>query len=280
VLKVTKPIHLKEEPIMKSIIQKLAMVGILIGVFNLPAKAGGQKDEGQKVKVQVSRAADVLKGVVHLTDNDVRFRSKDGVCVFVDPMKGPEDSLAVQTGMIKPDLILITHPHGDHFQPVVIQEYLKLNPKATVAGPEEVVKLAKEKGIEGMKTVAPDQKYGLAGVKIQTVPAYFSEGDSHPKTGGWVGYMLLLDGKRYYITGDTEPVPEMAALNADVIFPLLYGCGGNLDLAVKMTEISGAKTVVPVHTSGKIEVIKKFIASLPEGMMSGYYLNGKPVSAP
>jgi len=48
--------------------------------------------------------------------------------------------------------------------------------------------------------------------------------------------MLLLDGKRYYITGDTEPVAEMAGLNADVIFPLLYGCGANLDLAVRWPE--------------------------------------------
>jgi L-ascorbate metabolism protein UlaG (beta-lactamase superfamily) len=257
----------RKEKVMHLKSKQAVLVAAIFSIGVIVARAGDLKD-----------CCKLLKGVVHLSDDDVRFHSKVGVVVFVDPVKGPEDSLVVKTGMIKPDLILITHPHEDHFQPEVLKAYIKANPDVVLAGPEEVVKQAKDKGIDGMKAVSPNQKYELAGVKIETVPAYFSEGDSHPKTAGWVGYVLHLNGKRYYITGDTEPVAEMADVKADVIFPLLYGCGGNLDLAVKMTEMSGAKTAVAVHHSGQVDVINRYIAKLPAGVRGIYYLDGKLVS--
>jgi L-ascorbate metabolism protein UlaG (beta-lactamase superfamily) len=241
----------------------------ILGLGALAAQAGDSKE-----------CRKLLKGIVHLSDDDVRFHSKDGVTVFVDPVNGLEDSLVIKSAMVKPDLILITHPHEDHFKPEVLKTYIQANPDVVLAGPEEVVKLAKEKGIEGMKAVSPNQKYELAGVKIETVPAYFSERDSHPKANNWVGYVLHLNGARYYITGDTQPFPEMADVRVDVIFPLLYGCGGNLDLAVKMTEMSGAKTAVAVHHGGHVDAINRYIAKLPAGVQGIYYLDGKLVSTP
>jgi L-ascorbate metabolism protein UlaG (beta-lactamase superfamily) len=218
----------------------------------------------------------LLKGVVHLRDNDIRFARKGGGVVFVDPMVGPADALAVKAGLVKPDLILITHPHGDHFQPAVLQEYLKANPQVVLAGPAEVVKLAQEKGIAGMQVVAPNQTYQLAGFEFSTVPAYFAAKDwNHPQASQWVGYVLALNGARYYVTGDTQPLPEMAATKADVLFPLLSGCGGNTEQALEMAKISGARLVVPVHHSGQVETIKKYLARLPEGVQSAYYLEGK-----
>lgn len=220
-----------------------------------------------------------LKGIVHLSDNYVRFHSKEGVTVFVDPVTGPEDSLVTATGMTRADLILITHPHNDHFRPEVLKACLKANPDVVIAGPVGVVKLAAENGIDGVNQVAPNQRYEFAGVTVETLPAYFSKGDSHPKSNHWVGYVIQLNGLRYYVTGDTEPVPEMAESGADVIFPLLYGCGGNLESALKMVKLSKAPVVVPVHTGGNMKVIKKFLGSLPEDVQGACYLEGKLVSA-
>ena len=62
------------------------------------------------------------------------------------------------------------------------------------------------------------------GIKIEAVPAYNikherSPGNPfHPKGEG-NGYILTLGNKRIYIAGDTENIPEMAALkNIDVAF--------------------------------------------------------------
>ncbi len=62
---------------------------------------------------------------------------------------------------------------------------------------------------------------------------------------------------------------------ADVILPFLYGCGGNIDHAVKMAKMTHASMVVPVHTGGNEEVIKKYLDRLPENVKSAYFKEGK-----
>jgi L-ascorbate metabolism protein UlaG (beta-lactamase superfamily) len=249
--------------------------------------AGGettQPVEIKQAKEQPSNPADakaalkLLAGVVHFTDNDIRFRTANGVCVFVDPMAGPTNNLVVNSGMLKPDLILITHRHGDHYQPAVLREYQKLNPKAIVACPPDVAKRAASKQVINLEEVQPGQSYTMAGIHFQTVPACFLEGNSHPQTNGWVGYVLQLDGASYYVTGDTQPLPEMANLKVDVLFPLLYGCGGNLEQALKMSELTQAHLVVPVHTGGQEAAINKYLARLPKGVQGAYYKNAELVS--
>jgi len=250
--------------------KQINFLAVLLCITLASAWAGETKKCDKSMKCEK-----MLKGIIHFSDNDVRFATKDQGVIFIDPVSGPEDSTVIKSGLFKPDLILITHPHGDHFQPDVLKAYIKTNPDVVLAGPAQVVELAIKAGIDNMKTVEPNQKYGLAGVKVKTLPAYFSKGDSHPKENGWVGYVLMLNGLTYYITGDTEPVPEMADLKVDVLMPLLYGCGGNIDQAIKMSKLTKAALVVPVHTGGQKEVIKKFVSRLPDDVHSACYLGAK-----
>jgi L-ascorbate metabolism protein UlaG (beta-lactamase superfamily) len=255
----------------RSLLTTLVLAASLIS-----AQAGDSEKKDACPSAGAKMDCKLLKGIVHLRDNDIRFARKGGGVVFVDPTSGPVDALVLKTGLVKPDLILITHPHGDHFQPAVLQEYIKANPQVVLAGPAEVVKLAQEKGIAGMQGVTPNQTYTLAGFEFSTVPAYFANKDwNHPQAGQWMGYVLPLNGARYYVTGDTQPLPEMAAVKADVVFLLLSGCGGNTEQALEMARLSGARLVVPVHHSGQVETIKKYVARLPQGVQSAYYLDGK-----
>jgi hypothetical protein len=266
---------------MRSKLKWFPAAGLILCLSIVPSfgeeQNGKIKDAAETATTVVGTktASELLGGVVHLSDDDIRFRTKDGICVFVDPVNGPDSKPAAESGMMKPDLILITHSHEDHFQPEIIQGYLKLNPKAIVACPPDAAKKAQEKGINDVKVIKPLQKYTFAGIEFSTVPAYFTDGDSHPKANQWVGYVLHLDGTRYYVTGDTEPVPQMTSVKADVIFPLLYGCGGNLDNAVKTTYMSKARMAVPVRHGGRIETIQKYLAKMPKGVQGGYYMNDK-----
>lgn len=261
---------------MQKVITRSLLITLALAAGLVSALAGGMEKKDACPSAGAKADCKLLKGVVHLRDNDIRFARKGGGVVFVDPLAGPTDALAIKSGLVKPDLILITHPHDDHFQPAVLQEYMKANPQVVLAGPAEVVELAQEKGIAGMQVVTPNQAYQLAGFKFSTVPAYFEDKAwNHPQSGQWVGYVLSLNGARYYVTGDTQPLPEMAGTKADVIFPLLSGCGGNTEQALKMAALSGARLVVPVHHSGQVETIKKYVARLPQGVQSAYYLDGK-----
>ena len=197
--------------------------------------------------------------------------------VFVDPVVGATNGLAFKTGMLKPDLVLVTHAHGDHYQPAVLLDCQKRNPAAIVVLPDNLTNRAAIKGISHLEPVKPGQSHTLAGIHFQTVPSYFNEGNSHPKNKGWVGYILKIDGTTYYVTGDTDPVPEMANVKADVLFPLLFGCGGNIDNALKMVEMTKPRLVVPVHHSGQEEVVKKFLGRLPEGVQGAWYKDGELV---
>jgi L-ascorbate metabolism protein UlaG (beta-lactamase superfamily) len=65
-----------------------------------------------------------------------------------------------------------------------------------------------------MKTLANGEKTEVAGVAVETVPAYNTTPGRekfHPK-GRDNGYVLTMGGKRVYVAGDTEDTPEMRAL--------------------------------------------------------------------
>lgn len=216
-----------------------------------------------------------LKGVAHLQGDDIRMQTREGKVVFVDPVAAPADTSAVKAGMLKPDLILITHPHEDHFRIDVIKKYLQANDKATLVAPADAAAKAQASGIANVKIVLPGQSHEVAGIRFETVPAYFLEGDSHPKKNGWVGYVLQINGRSYYVTGDTQMIPEIAAARADVVFPLVFGCGGNIPNALKIAEAVKAALAVPVHADGQEDAMKRYVAQLPQGVEGRYYWDGE-----
>ena len=72
-----------------------------------------------------------------------------------------------------------------------------------------------------VKVLANGASTSWQGVTIEAVPMYNLDPQKqkfHPKGRG-NGYLLTLGGKRVYIAGDTEDIPEMRALeNIDVAF--------------------------------------------------------------
>lgn len=267
---------------MHTILKCPLLVLLLLAASLASAQSGNvEKKEMAAANPMNQSGNPLLKGITHFKDNDIRFTRNDGKILFVDPTSGPNDNAVKKSGFLKADLILITHPHDDHFKPWLLQTYIKANPQVVIAGPAMVVAVAKAYGIEGVQLVEPNKYYSFAGFEVSTLPAYFDNKDwNHPKDQNWVGYVLPLNGTRYYVTGDTQPMPESANARADVIFPLLSGCGGNFAQALEMVKISGAKLVVPVHTSGRVETIKKYIASLPQGVQSAYFLKGEQQAGP
>ena len=99
--------------------------------------------------------------------------------------------------------------------------------------------------------VAPGESHEVAGVHFETVPAYNiveERLDMHPKSNGWVGYVLELDGHRYYHGGDTDALPELESLRTDVA---LVPIGGTYTMdyreAAGLVKAMRPQVAVPMH---------------------------------
>lgn len=133
--------------------------------------------------------------------------------IHVDPVAKMADYRALP----KADLILITHEHSDHLDPDAIKAISKKGTKLLLTA------TCAEK-MAGGTVLRNGQDLSVAEINILAVPAYnlIHKRDNgelyHPKTVG-NGYLLTLGGKRVYVAGDTENIPEMKALtNIDIAF--------------------------------------------------------------
>lgn len=138
-----------------------------------------------------------------------------GPVIYCDPVGGA----GAYEGMPAPELILITHEHGDHYDEPTLTE-LAGEGVRIVANPA-VAEMMPE-GLRDKTTVlANGDSAEIAGLTIDAIPAYNTTEDRlqyHPE-GRDNGYVLGIDGRRVYIAGDTEDIPEMRALeDIDIAF--------------------------------------------------------------
>lgn len=123
--------------------------------------------------------------------------------LYVDPVGSAED----YSSFPAPDIILITHAHGDHFNSTLIKT-LETEKTKIVANTEVVEKLGKGHALKN------GEVYFCEKIKIEAIPAYNSTPERqkfHP-TGVGNGYVLNIGKERVYISGDTEDIPEMRKL--------------------------------------------------------------------
>lgn len=146
------------------------------------------------------------------------------------------------------DIIFITHDHYDHYSEDDIDK-VKKNDTVIVA-PEELLTKLLRKGFrqDYIITVTPDEQDMVEGIKFETVPAYNTDKQFHPKENEWVGYIIELNGYRYYIAGDTDITEENKKVKCDVAF---VPVGGTYTMDFKeaaflINEIK-PKIAVPIH---------------------------------
>lgn len=183
----------------------------------------------------------------------------DGLEIQVDPVAQYEPKTNY-SAFPKADVILITHEHFDHFDTSAIAALTK-------KGTQIIVNPAVEKKLgSGIALKNGDSCKIAKDIQLDAVPAYnTSPGRTqfHPK-GRDNGYVLTIDGLRIYIAGDTEDIPEMAALkDVDVAFlPCNQPYTMTPEQVAKAAKTIKPKTLFPYHYS---ETPVKRVAELLKG---------------
>ncbi|MBN2765812.1 MAG: MBL fold metallo-hydrolase [Paludibacteraceae bacterium] len=130
--------------------------------------------------------------------------------IYVDPVGDATDYARFPT----PDIILITHAHGDHFNASIIKSVTTHKTKL-VANRDVVEKLGYGHALKNGEIYFCDK------IKIEAIAAYNTTAgreNFHP-AGVGNGYVLNIGKERVYISGDTEDIPEMRKLkNIDHAF--------------------------------------------------------------
>lgn len=160
--------------------------------------------------------------------------------IYIDPYE-------IKSETHDADYIFCTHSHYDHFSPEDIKKLLKDNTKIITvqAARAEAEKLV---GKENVLIVEPNQNYTIDNMSFSTTYAFNVDKPFHPKANNWVGYIIDLDGTKYYIAGDTDNIQEIRNVIADVAF-LPVGGTYTMDYkeAADLANVLNVKTVVPTH---------------------------------
>lgn len=183
-----------------------------------------------------------LDNVQVLAHSAIRIEAEDGTAVYFDPFEltdAPHDA----------NYVLITHTHYDHLSP---EDAAKVMNESTVvvcpASAEVEVREAFGAAPHGM---APGDTITLGGMQIEAVPAYNVEPKRlgfHPQENRWIGYVITIDGVRYYVAGDTDQNDDTVQVRCDVA---LVPIGGTFTMdpaqAAAFVNVIKPRIVVPTH---------------------------------
>ncbi len=179
---------------------------------------------------------------VHWLGHD-SFVLQGSKTVILDPFKA--------SGNFKADILLISHEHYDHLSDDDIRRFT--TPR-TVMVAAKMCEGPLSKYHNEKKFLAPGSRVELKGVGVEAIPAYnvnkFREPGKvfHPKADQKNGYVVTLDGVRFYHAGDSDATPEMNALDVDVAFlPVSGTYVMTAEEAAEAAKSMKAKVVVPMH---------------------------------
>jgi L-ascorbate metabolism protein UlaG (beta-lactamase superfamily) len=180
------------------------------------------------------------KGVSAMLEN-VRWLGHAGFVVHGKNSVVVVDPFQVRKGE-PADVILITHDHYDHCS---VEDIRKFAGKNTVI----VAPACAAAACPGtVKRIKAGETLDVLGIPIRAVPAYNLKLPNHARDKGHVGYVFTVDGVSFYHAGDTDVIPEMKSIRADVAF---LPVGGTVTMgpseAARAAADVGAKTAVPMH---------------------------------
>ena len=188
------------------------------------------------------------------------IRIEDEKIIYADPLNIPSECHDA-------DIILITHAHYDHYS---VDDIKKVMKNDTVIICPKLMDEADDLGID-VKKVMPNEKFEVSGIEFETIPAYNKLKPFHPKSNGWVGYIInSKQNGQIYISGDTDVTAENQQVKCRIA---LVAIGGhftmNAQQAAGLVNTIKPEFAIPTHYGsivGKPEDADVFSKNVDNGI--------------
>jgi L-ascorbate metabolism protein UlaG (beta-lactamase superfamily) len=179
------------------------------------------------------------------------FELSDGnVRVLVDPFLTGNPKAAASADEVQPDVILLTHGHGDHYGDVVD---IAKRTGATVVALVEIAGELGEQGVEDVRdpNIGGTVKFDWGWVKL--TPAWHTSTTPNGTVTVPAGLLIHIGGKLVYHLGDTALFSDLQLVSrrGDQVDVALVPIGGHYTMdrydAVTAVEFVNPITVIPCH---------------------------------
>jgi len=168
------------------------------------------------------------------------FEFKNNKTIYIDPFQIKTED--------KADVILLTHSHYDHCSINDIRKIIKED-TMIITVPDCQSKIAPiADRVKNITLVKPGDKLKISALDLEVVPAYNIGKMFHPKEQEWVGFILTLNDLRIYYAGDTDLIPEMDDIKADVaLLPVGGSYTMNAEEAAEACKKINPRIAIPMH---------------------------------
>lgn len=185
--------------------------------------------------------------------NCIRLETKSGTVLYFDPFH-------MQEAPYDADYVFFTHAHYDHFSPEDIAKVAKTG--TTFIAPASMEAEIDQIESASVAYLRPGDTCKFSDFSVEAVPAYNIAEERlgfHPRENAWVGYVVTVDGIRYYIAGDTDHNEDTETVSCDVA---LVPIGGTYTMdpeqAAAFINTIEPRVVIPTHYGSIVGTMADF----------------------
>lgn len=175
----------------------------------------------------------------------------EGHSVLLDPFLSGNPLATVNPSDLSPEVILLTHAHGDHLGDTV---EIAQQSGATIVTNNEIGDYLSEQGLSAVHPMNPGGSINLGFMTVKCTRAEHSSSFSDGRYGGVpMGFIITVNttSKRLYFAGDTDLFGDMALIGEDGLDVAFLPIGDYFTMgiadSVKATQLLKPRVVIPMH---------------------------------
>jgi len=180
-------------------------------------------------------AEEIIKNIKFLGHATVKLKIAEKI-IFVDPWK-------IKDTEEKADIILVTHPHFDHYSEEDIKKIAK--DTTVLISCKDVVS---QTSLKNKRQIQPFEETKIDDITIQGFPAYNVNKSFHPKSNNWLGFVIRHNDVSIYIAGDSDVIEEAKQLKVNI---MILPVGGTYTMtdkeAAELVNLTKPDYAIPIH---------------------------------